>query len=226
MPSASNDFGTCGQGVALARRLSMTIRTTSPSHSTDQRRPAARRSASPRSLHSAIGSSATAAADPPGVPPLPRPPPHPTVRPSRSLPDAAPAAPPPPGPFAQRNARSCARPPAWKQSAAGQHRPGRVRADHPDRLTRCPDRQRAEGSAPRRKRALPGGTRTVRAWGFAGLSHVMGRAWSGSGFMGRSRGCWAADTVRANWAVASSWDRSAGQAWTSARAQRAQRSTA
>ena len=38
------------------------------------------------------------------------------------------------------------------------------------------------------------------------------------------RGLLAADTIRLNSAVTSSWDRSAGQAWTSSRAQRAHRS--
>lgn len=36
------------------------------------------------------------------------------------------------------------------QPAAGRHQPGRACADHPDRLSQCLDRHRAEGSAERR----------------------------------------------------------------------------
>jgi hypothetical protein len=45
------------------------------------------------------------------------------------------------------------------QPAAGRHQPGRACADHPDRLSQCLDRQRADGSAERRQcapRTRPG----------------------------------------------------------------------
>ena len=80
----------------------MTIRTTSPSHSTDQDRAPARRIASPRSLHKAMSSSAIAADRSAGgcspaaaiaashhcpiaAPPRPRSSPRPTARSSPSL---------------------------------------------------------------------------------------------------------------------------------------------
>ena len=78
--------------VAAVNRLSMTIRTTSPSHSTDQDRPPARRIASPRSLHKAMSSPATAADRPPEAAPRQRQSPHPTTPHRGSSPAAAIAA--------------------------------------------------------------------------------------------------------------------------------------
>ena len=106
------------RGVCVVRRFSITIRTTSPSHSTGQRCLAAPRTAWLRSLHRRSAPRPPPRADPLAGRPWPPQPPHPMAGSSRPSPGRGTPPRPPLGSCAQRSAQPRARPPAQAASMA------------------------------------------------------------------------------------------------------------